>query len=136
MARVEKVGSTGENAPGTLKVFPRNTQGKILSKQCSFSVSSHMFYGNSFIHQYFPSSASSIVLWSKTNFLLPYNWWKIYHLHKKKLRNGKITKFCSRNDSALFSALLFRPKVRKNILLKEHNMFFLLWDRKLKQKYE
>ena len=37
-------------------------------------------------------------------FVLLYNWWNINRLYKT-LRNIKITNFCSRNASALFSAL-------------------------------
>ena len=57
-----KSGEHGEHAPGTPKVFPRNTQGKELSKRCLDSVSSHMFCKNSYIFQYFLSSACSIEL--------------------------------------------------------------------------
>ena len=60
--RVKKSREHGEHAARTPKVFPRNTQGKILSKICSDSVSSHIFCENSLIYQNFPSSASSIVL--------------------------------------------------------------------------
>ena len=42
--KVEKSGEHGEHAPGTIKAFPRNTQGKILSKGCLDNVSSHLFY--------------------------------------------------------------------------------------------
>ena len=60
--RVEKGGEHREHAPRTPKVFPRNTQGKKLSKRCLDSASSHMFHENSSIYQYFRSSSYSIEL--------------------------------------------------------------------------
>ena len=53
---------SGEHAPRTPKVFPRNTQVKKLSKRCLDSGSDHMFCEYSLIYWYFPSSACSIVL--------------------------------------------------------------------------
>ena len=47
--RVEKSGEHCVPAPGTPKVSPRNTQGKKLSKRCSYTVSSHKFCENSLI---------------------------------------------------------------------------------------
>ena len=48
--RVERVGSMGEHAPGTPKVFPRNTQVKKLSKRCLDSGSDHTFCEYSLIY--------------------------------------------------------------------------------------
>ena len=51
----KKSGEHGEHAPGTPKAFPRNKQGKKLSKRCYDSVLRNMFYKNSSIFQYFHS---------------------------------------------------------------------------------
>ena len=48
--RVEKSREHGEHAPGTPKAFPRNKQGKKLSKRCSDSVSSHVICEKSLIY--------------------------------------------------------------------------------------
>ena len=54
--RVEKSGEPGKHAPGTPTVFPRNKQGKKLSKRCLKSVSSHVLCENSLINKYIPST--------------------------------------------------------------------------------
>ena len=100
---------SGEHAPGTPKVFPRNTQGKQLSKRCLVSVSSHMFSKNSLTFQYFPSSACSIELWCP---IVQKPWVCItlqlveYELFvSKNLGTGRLQTFAPETSKHFFSAL-------------------------------
>ena len=109
LPELKKVGSTGSTlpahsrfSPGTHKTgnYPKDV---MIAFKAICSVKRAQFIYISLL------LVCSIVLGcpiiQNTEFVLRYNWWNINRLYNK-LRNREITNFCSRNTSALFSALV------------------------------